>query len=175
MYIEGIDPNRIFTSDEVPPAVDATSFEGGYGEALALGTRGRDDLGNSYILLEAGAAISEKGYVGSWDENFEFTLVDTSNDVPGLPLAANVGLPEADGDRFWAIVEGIGDLRVLADAAADSALNTTGTAGVLDDDGSTDAFIVEGLHLMTGEPDSSQSSVQARYMNPHLASAAIPA
>lgn len=173
MYIEGINPNRVFELADLPPAVNAVQpLQDGYGQALALGTRGRDQLGNSYILLAAGAAIATQGNIGFWDEAFAFTLLSTANDVGGTPVAGNIGLPTALGQRFWAIVEGMGPARVLANAAADARLNTTATAGALDDDGTAAAFAIEGLHLMTANGGAT-ASVLARYSNPHVDSVAL--
>lgn len=174
MYIEGINPSRVFTANELPPAVNAPQgFDGGYGEALALGTRGRDQTGNSYILLQSPAAIATQGNIGHWNENFLFDLVATDDDIGGTPLAGNFGLPTAAGQRFWAVVEGMAPARALLAVVENARVNTTATPGAVDDDATIGAFAIEGLHFMVAA--TGLGSFQARYSNPHLAFTAIEA
>ena len=158
MFQLGINPTQVFTPSTL----------GEEGKLLALGTVGRDHKGNEYILLLAAGAIAVDGHVGFWDENYTFTALSTSNDVGGTPLAVSRGQPTASGQRFWAQREGLGTVRVLASAAADVALESTATAGVLDDSVTTGSFAVEGLHLMTANA-ASEGSIQARISSPHLA------
>lgn len=175
MYIEGINPNRVFEATDLPPAVTAVQpLADSYGQGFALGTRGRDQAGSSYILLSAAAPIATQGNVGFWDEGFAFTLMGTGNDVGGTPLAGNVGLPTAAGQRFWAIVEGMGPLRVNAAVVADAALFPTATPGALDDvSPGAGAFPVEGLNPMVASGGA--ATITGRYSAPHLDATATAA
>jgi hypothetical protein len=175
MYIEGINPARVFEAADLPPAVNAPQpLPDSYGQAFALGTRGRDQSGNSYILLQSPAAIATQGNIGFWDENFLFTLLSTGNDVGGISLAGNFGLPTLAGQRFWALVEGMGPVRVNAAVAADAALFPTATPGALDDvSPGAGAFAVEGLNPMVASGGA--ASINARYFNPHLDASATAA
>lgn len=167
MYIEGINPTRVLTAADLPPAVNAPQpLPDAGGESLALGTMGRDQLSNEYILLQSAAAIAAAGFMGFWDENFIFTLISNGNDVGGVPLAANRGLPTAAGQRFWAQTYGMGTVQAAAAAAADVLLFTSATPGAVDDVSAT-FFPIEGLAFMVAATGA--GAFNARLANPRTA------
>jgi hypothetical protein len=53
----------------------------------------------------------------------------------------------ATGNFGWVQRRGQASIRVLASAAANTRLNTTTTAGTLDDDGTAGSKQIEGIHI----------------------------
>lgn len=168
MYIEGINPRRVLEAADLSPPVNAGQpLPDAGGESLALGTRGRDQTGNSYILLQAAGALPLQGNVGVWDENFLFTPVASATlNIAGAPLAGNFGQPTAAGQRFWAVVEGMAPARANGAAVENALLSTTATAGAVDDGGVAGSWDIQGLQFMVAA--GAPGSFQARYMNPHV-------
>jgi hypothetical protein len=173
MYIEGINPTRVLTAADLPPPVNAPQpLPDAGGESLALGTVGRDQTGNAYILLQSAAAIAVQGQAILWDAAYVVTEITTAllTGPPlrgGRPLAFNFGLPTAAGQRFWALTAGQGPVRVLASAVANARLNSTATSGVLDDDGTAGSFVIEGVTL-TVTNGGAPASVNAILRDPHV-------
>lgn len=163
MYTLGVNPAAV-----IDPVTTTANLDGG-GLILAPGTRAVNQDGNEYILLVAGGAIASLGNLGFWDEDFAFTTVSTSNDIGGTPLAANRGTPTESGQRFWAQTYGMGTVQALTLAAADVVLETTGTAGAVDDSVTSGSFCVEGLTLMATNAGVSTVATNARFSYPHLA------
>lgn len=160
MYTLGVNPTAVIT-----PVTNTANLDGG-GVILAPGTLAANQDGNIYILLVAAGAIASTGLVGFWDENFAFTLISSSNDYGGAPLALNRGTPTASGQYFWAQVYGQGIVQCAAAAAADAVLATSGTAGKVDDVVAT-FFPIEGLTLMAAA--GGEVSAAARISWPHTA------
>lgn len=82
------------------------------------------------------------------------TRLSTSNDARGNLVAVCVSaIPGTSGSNTgfgWVQVKGTcAAISVLASAAANVRLNTTATAGALDDDGTVGSFQVQGLYLTT--------------------------
>jgi hypothetical protein len=124
------------------PTVPGTSAQVSLGRRNATG-------GKEYVYVQAASAITGAGYVCTIDPStYQAAMVSTSNDAAvGL-----VGVPEAafaSGDYGWLQVLGACTIRVLASCAANVRLNTTGTAGALDDDGTAGSFAINGAFLTT--------------------------
>jgi hypothetical protein len=162
MYTLGVNPTAVIT-----PVTNTANIDGG-GVILAPGTRAVNQDGNEYLLLVATGATTI-GSLGFWDENFDFTPVSTSNDIGGTPLAIVRGAATADGQYFWAQTYGMGTVLALTLAAADVALETTGTAGAVDDSVTSGSFVIEGLTLMSTNSGLSTVATNARISYPHLA------
>lgn len=143
MYILGINPRDIFP---ISGSLLETPMP------LALGSRGLDSLGNEYVLVQSAAAITVDGQCGFISGAWLFTALGTANDTPQQQVGFSRGLPTAAGQRFWAQIWGRGNVRVLANAAAGVNLNTTATAGSLDDDATVGSFIVRGVNLIAAGP-----------------------
>lgn len=173
MYIEGINPRRVLEAADLPPSVSAGQpLPDAGGESLALGTAGRDQTGNEYILLQSGGALAVQGLALSWDAAHVASEITTVNLTgpplrAGRPIAFNFGLPTAAGQRFWALRAGQGPVRVLASAAANARLNSTATAGALDDDGTAASFVIEGV-APTVVNGGAPASVNAIVGYPHV-------
>jgi hypothetical protein len=115
--------------------------------SFRLGSRNVDESGNEFVYVHANGAITGAGYTCAIDSAYEATMVSTSNDLAnnwvGVPLAAF-----ADNDYGWLQIRGTGSVRVANGALKDVSLNTTGTAGLIDDDATAGAFKITGLYLV---------------------------
>lgn len=134
-HILGISPSTKYTGAEISAGIGP-----------GPGTRGWDKDGNEYLLCKIGTggiAVAEVGYLSA---DWTLTKLSTSNDGPCQQLAVARAAGSA-GEYVWAQVWGRGTVMGLASAAAGVRLNTTATAGALDDDGTTTAFAVLGLTL----------------------------
>ena len=123
------------------------------GKGYGLGDRFVDDAGKEYVFVQAAAAITGASYVCYFDTAYAATMLSTSNDARGnligIPLVAF-----ASGDYGWLQVKGPTTLRVLASAAANVRLNSTATAGALDDDGTVGSMQAQGIYLTTANGGS---------------------
>ena len=113
-----------------------------------VGTRMKGNAGTEYMYVQANGAVTGAGYVVQVDETFQATMISTSNDAGGDTIAV-APVAFADNDFGWVQVLGPCVVRVSASAAANVRLNTTATAGQLDDDGTAGAFAITGLVLTT--------------------------
>lgn len=113
---------------------------------FALGTRTQGSEGTEWVYVKAASAITAAGYFVSFDEAFSAAMVSTSNDAEG-DLGGTAPMAFAASDYGWVQVKGPTLIRVAASCAANVPLNTTATAGQLDDDSTAAALIVEGAYL----------------------------
>lgn len=122
-------------------------YAAGDSKAFGVGDRYVDDSGREYVFVSASAALTA-GFACFFDTAYSATMLSTSNDargnLVGVPLATF-----ATGEQGWLQVKGPASVRVLASAAANVRLNTTATAGALDDDGTVGAMQVQGVYLTT--------------------------
>jgi hypothetical protein len=132
-------------------------------EALhRLGTRHVDQTnGKEYIYLKADAGgVTGAGYaVGYEPDDFVADMLDTTMSATaiGLPVAIASAAVTASY-YFWGQIYGPASIRVAASAAKGVRLNTTGTAGQLDDDGTASAEPVVGLALTTANGGSAATA-----------------
>lgn len=115
-----------------------------------LGSRYSDDAGREYIYLLADEAITGAGYAVVIDQDFGTTMVDTTSTANAR--GKGVALPPiavASGSYYWGQIYGAAyaGIRVAASAAAGARLNSTGTGGVVDDDGTAGAEELIGVHI----------------------------
>lgn len=118
------------------------------GKLFGLGDRQWDQSGNEFVYVQASGAITGAGYVCYITAAYLAVMVSTSNDAIGNLI----GVPAvafADGDYGWLQTKGVCVVRAAALAAANVRLNSTATAGQLDDDGSASAMAIDGLVLTT--------------------------
>jgi hypothetical protein len=124
------------------------------GKGFGLGDRCTDHLGNEYVFVLAGAGgFTGDGFVVIIDEAYGALMLSTSNDARG-DLAGVAKGAVAASSYAWVQVKGISNVQVLASAAANARLNTTATAGALDDDGTVGAMQVQGIYLTTARAAS---------------------
>ncbi len=140
-YILGADPSQSYTATELQQT----------GRGFAVGDRYTAFDGKEYVFVLAGAGgFTGAGYVGIIDEAYGAVMADTTTsatargDIVGVAAAAI-----AASSYGWLQVKGPCVIRVSASAAANARLNTTATAGQLDDDGSVGAEEITGCVLTT--------------------------
>ena len=105
------------------------------------------DDGCEYNYVKAGGTLSGPGYSVYIDPNFMVAYhVTTANALRGMWLALTMGA--VVGQHFcWVQRAGPAQLQVSPSCAANVRINTTATAGQLDDDGTAGAYSIEGLVL----------------------------
>jgi hypothetical protein len=102
---------------------------------------------------------------------YDFTLLTTSNDAQGQRVGVAHAAATAN-TYLWVQIWGASTVRCLASAVAQARLNTTATAGVVDDDATAGSFAVIGLNITTTN-GGAQAAV-AGYLNyPSLNQVAI--
>lgn len=137
-FAAGFNPDQTFT---------ATELETG-GKGFSLGDVVEDHAGRKWIFVVADSSISA-GRVCQIADDLGAAHVSTSNAALGMRLGvAKVAI--AGGSYGWLQIYGqCPAIQVGASAAANAQLNTTATAGQLDDDGANGAAIINGIVLTT--------------------------
>lgn len=113
----------------------------GQNAPMALGTRVTATDGSVWVLVQAGAAITQYSWVAI-DENFQAVMgTKALADVGHAVGFAQVGF--SDNDFGWVAVHAPGNIsvRLLASCAADVQLYTSGTPGALDDTSGSQTLI----------------------------------
>jgi hypothetical protein len=138
MYLIGIDPTQVWTSTETPP--------------FKLGETAMDDLGNIYTFVRADGGGVPQWYVAAIESStYTADQVETTTSAPGDSQGYPVGVaPAAIGASGygWLLRNGIGSCRVAASAAKGTILNSTATAGQLDDDATAGSEVIDGISLL---------------------------
>lgn len=142
--LEGVNPFSVWTIDSTRLEYPATP--------IAVGTRIHSALNGEFVCVSnAGATALNVGDVVFLNAAFAATPLSTANDARGQIVGVTVAaIPGTSGTAIgygWVQVKGTATARVLASAAANVRLNTTATAGALDDDGTAGSFQVQGLYL----------------------------
>ena len=128
------------------------------GRMHGLGDRYQDSSGKEWVFVKASAAIAQYD-VATYDETYNTTVapLSTANDARG-DLVGVAAAAFASGEYGWLQIYGPCTMNVLASCAANVRLNTTATAGSLDDDGTTGALQVEGIYLTAARAASNGSA-----------------
>lgn len=112
----------------------------------ALGQKAEGEGGAVYLYVRF-AAAQVRGNAVHLDKDHLATLLTTTSS----PLGNRVGIVRATtaaaNDYGWVQIAGQVGVNVAASAAANIRLNTTATAGRLDDDGTTGAKTIERMFL----------------------------
>jgi hypothetical protein len=125
-----------------------------------------------FIYGTATAAITGLGYVcveGILNANF--SMITTANTAAGQlgGAGSRVGVAQAalaTGQSGWFQVVGKSSIRTAASAALGTRLNTTATAGVVDDDGTASSRQVFGAVLKTATGGAEATNADGRLMYP---------
>lgn len=123
------------------------------GQGFGLGDRHIDHTGNEYVFVLAGVGGITANFVATIDEAYGAVMVSTSNDARG-DLLGVAPATIAAGSFGWVQVKGVCNVQVAASCAANARLNTTATAGQLDDDGTAGSFTCDGIFLTTARAAS---------------------
>ena len=127
---------------DLDATVAGTGTSSDEGNDFVVGKCVTASSGQKYMYVHASAAISQYDVVGI-SEAFEAApLTKAMADDGWLIGAAQVAL--ADNAFGWVCVGGVAEINVLASCAPDVALYTTGTAGKLDDN-STSQTKIDGI------------------------------
>jgi len=116
-------------------------------QRFALGSVALSTDGQEWVYVKAGSSgITGAGYVVILSTAWVADMVSTSNDARGwLVGVANSAFTA--NYYGWVQRSGYANVQVLASAAANARLNTTATAGALDDDGTSTTFQIDGMVL----------------------------
>lgn len=118
------------------------------GKGFGLGDRYVRGDGTEYVFVQASATIAQYD-VAYFTAAYAATSLSTANDARGN-LVGVASVAFAANEYGWLQVKGpASNINVLASAAANVRLNTTATAGSLDDDGTAGSMQVQGLYLTT--------------------------
>ncbi|PKR55406.1 hypothetical protein [Thalassospira marina] len=116
-----------------------------------LGTVASGNDGSEWVYVQADAGgVTAAGYVVLIDESYAADMIDTTNTASAFGQAVGVASAAATANYYgWVQRKGTASIRVAASCAANAAINSTGTAGQLDDDASTGAEVINGIVLTT--------------------------
>jgi hypothetical protein len=114
---------------------------------VPVGTVDVGPNGSEWVFCRANTALSA-GFVAQIGITFAADHVTTANSLFNRPLGVPaVAIP---ANSFgWLQRKGPSSVRGLASAVADARLNTTATAGAIDDDGTVGAKVVNGITFTT--------------------------
>lgn len=133
---------------------------------------GYDDPSDGYkefIYVQAGEAITGAGYGCVFNKPSSVEMVDTTATTPGTKgPGARFGVAMAaiaSGGYGWLQIYGKATVRTLASAAVGTRLNSTGTPGCLDDDGTAGSEQILGVVLgtATGGAQANNSDAYLSY------------
>lgn len=123
------------------------------------GDRMEDQAGKLYLYVKASSAIALYDVCTIDPATFITTVapLGTANDGRGNYTGV-AAVAIASGSYGWLQVYGACTMNVLASCAANVRLNTTGTAGSLDDDGTGSSMAVDGIYLTTARGSTAGSA-----------------
>lgn len=142
--------------------------------AFRLGTvGGYDDPTNGYqefVYGRADGSVTGAGYLCVEETGFDFAMASTTTTAPGASGAGTrCGAAQAalaDNEYGWFQIYGKGSLRTLASAAKGTQLNSTATAGAVDDDATSGAEVINGLTLGTATGGTAATNADAIFSYP---------
>lgn len=113
-----------------------------------------DERGGIVMLVRADGAIDAQDVVivDSVYDVVPATLTTTATAFGSIVGVARV--TAADNEFFWIDIFGKSTVNVLANAAANTALNSTATAGTLDDDATAGSEVIDGIVLLSANGGS---------------------
>lgn len=124
-----------------------------------LGTRLIGASGKEYVYVQANGAITANDVV-IMDESFQADQIDTTNSAGAVGDRAGVAPATfADDDYGWIQVYGACTVNVATSAAANTKLNTTATAGRVDDDATSGAETIFGLVTTAAEASNAAAGM----------------
>jgi hypothetical protein len=141
MYISGINPTSVRTSTEGP------EFQVG---TIGWNQTSEGPKGFMYVKGD-GTGVTADAYVVDIDgSTFVASMSTTTTTAPGTGAGKAVGVARAAiaANGFgWVQVYGYGLVQVSASCAAYTIINSTATAGQLDDDATAGAEVIDGIVL----------------------------
>lgn len=136
------------------------------GKGFGLGNRYCDHSGNEYLFVQANGAITANDVV-IINEDYQADQADTTNSAGALGDRVGVASATfADDEYGWVQVKGTCTINVGSSCAANTKLNTTATAGRVDDDATAGAETIHGLYTTGAE--SSNAAAGILLGDPHI-------
>lgn len=128
-----------------------------------LGTRHVDqNTGKEYIYVLADEAITATSAVVI-PEDYGVEMVDTTSTASAFGDHVGVSnIAITSGSYAWVQIYGATTLNVASSCAANTAINSTASAGRLDDDATTGAEVIEGI-VTTGAESSNAAVAFLQY------------
>lgn len=127
------------------------------GKTFGLLDRTMDDAGKEYIYVQANGAITANDVVYI-DESGQADQLDLTNSAANFQALVGVSPATfADNEYGWIQVWGACTINVGTSAAANAQLNSTSTAGRVDDDATAGSEDVVGL-FTTGTESSNAAA-----------------
>jgi hypothetical protein len=111
-----------------------------------LGQIGRGVNGAEWEYVQFNSSSIIAGHILAIDKDHVATTITTAASPRGQRCGVVMGTATT-GNFGWVQRRGQASIRVLASAAANTRLNTTTTAGILDDDGTAGSKQIEGIHI----------------------------
>jgi len=143
--------------------LDGTTTDAKFG----LGDCFKDEDGRSFVYVQAGGAITQYDWV-SIDENYA-ALAGTKGAADDGHMVGFAQVAFANDDYGWVLTQGANvTARVAASCAADVALYTTGTGGILDDE-TTSQTKIEGVVAVAANTTTSVANVEVLLTFPRSA------
>lgn len=133
-YILGADPSQSYTATELQQT----------GRGFAVGDRYTAQDGKEYVFVQAGVGgVTGAGYVCIFDEAYSAVMASTTTSASAFGDMVGVGVAAIAASSYgWLQVKGPCTILANALCAGNVRLNTTGTAGQLDDDGTASSEVV---------------------------------
>lgn len=129
------------------------------GKGFGLGDVYTDDAGKEYVYVQANGAIVANDVV-IITEAYQADQIDTTNSAGALGDRVGVSPAAfADNDYGWVQVKGPCTINVATSAAANTKLNTTATAGRVDDDATAGAETIHGLYTTGAESSNAAAGI----------------
>jgi hypothetical protein len=162
--ILGIDPTEVGLANR--PARFKLGTLGGY-DHPTLGYQ-------EFVYGRAAAGITGIGFICTEGADFAFTMATTANTAPGTAggPGSRVGAAQAAlliNQFGWFQIYGRGSVRTAASAAIGTRLNTTATAGAVDDDGTAGARPINGAVLAVATGGAAATNPNAVFSYPTVA------
>lgn len=113
---------------------------------FAVGTRYYDpNADKEYIYIQAGEALTANAAVVI-TESGQVEMVDTTSTASAFgDRVGVVSIAFDDNDYGWAQIYGACTISAVTGCAANTAVNSTGTAGRVDDDATAGAEVINGV------------------------------
>lgn len=128
------------------------------GQDHALGDMAFGDDGSIWVYVQANGAISQYDVV-LLDEDWQADQIDTTNTASARgQLCGVAAVAFADDAYGWIQICGVTTMNVKKSCAANAVLNSTASAGRLDDDSTTGAEVINGIVLTTLRGSTSGSA-----------------
>lgn len=160
----GIDPTKVRTQAEGPEVRLGTRMRWSDNDNPDFSTPEGD---KEFIYVQAGEAITARGYVCLIDSAFVAEMVDTTSTAPGAGAGRPVGVALAAiaaNGYGWLQVLGKGPVRTLANAALGTELTCSATPGAVDDATTSGLEVIAGLSLGTATGGSAATNEDG-YLN----------